>query len=66
VGVPPGSPAAATTCGRQLCDRISEVGFDPLVGVVNHENISAGLTIGAALSNYCLGKVSLLPKDLKY
>jgi hypothetical protein len=73
VGVPSGSPAATTAYGRQLCDRISEVGFDPLVGVVNHDNRSAGLTmhqsalvIGAALSNYCLDKVSLLPKNLTY
>jgi Protein of unknown function (DUF732) len=58
VGIPAGSPATATSYGRGLCDRISEVGFDPLVGVVDHGNMSASLTmhqsalvIGAALSN---------------
>jgi Protein of unknown function (DUF732) len=73
VGIPANSPAATPAYGRQLCDRISEAGFDPLVGVVNHENESAGFTmhqsalvIGAAVSNYCLNKVDQLPKELKY
>jgi hypothetical protein len=45
VGVPANSPATATAYGRALCDRISEVGFDPLVGVVHHEISSAGITM---------------------
>jgi hypothetical protein len=73
VGVPANSPATATAYGRGLCDRISEVGFDSLVGVVHHENSSAGVTmhqsaliIGAAISNYCLDKFGSLPKTLTY
>jgi hypothetical protein len=73
VGVPADSPAAATAYGRALCDRISAVGFDPLVAAVHQENIAVGitmhqsaLTIGAALSNYCLDKTALLPKTLTY
>jgi thioesterase domain-containing protein len=73
VGVPANSPAAATTYGRQLCDRLPQVSFDPLVGAVNQENESVGLTmhqsalvIGSAISNYCLDKAYLLPHDLKY
>jgi Na+-translocating ferredoxin:NAD+ oxidoreductase RnfA subunit len=59
--------------GRELCNRISEIGFDPLVGVVHDENSSAGVTmhqsaliIGAAISNYCIDKFGLLPKTLTY
>jgi hypothetical protein len=73
VGVPANSPATAFTYGRALCDRISAVGFDPLVAAVHQENSAAGstlhqsaLTIGAALSNYCLDKTVLLPKTLTY
>jgi hypothetical protein len=73
VGVPANSPATAFTYGRALCGRISAVGFDPLVAAVHQENNAAGstmhqsaLTIGAALSNYCLDKTVLLPKTLTY
>ena len=73
VGVPVNSPATAFRYGRELCDRISAVGFDPLVAAVHQENSAAGitmhqsaLTIGAALSNYCLDKTTLLPKTLTY
>jgi hypothetical protein len=73
VGVPANSPATATAYGRGLCDRISGVGFDPLVGVVHHENVSTGVTmhqsaliIGAAISNYCIDKFGSLPKTLDY
>jgi hypothetical protein len=73
VGVPASSPAAATAYGRGLCDRISAVGFDPLVGSVHNDNISAGVTmhqsaliIGSAVSNYCIDKFGLLPKTLNY
>jgi hypothetical protein len=73
VGVPANSPATATVYGRGLCDRISEVGFDPLVEIVHHENSSAGVTmhksaliIGAAISNYCIDKFASLPKTLTY
>jgi hypothetical protein len=73
VGIPANSPSTATAYGRGLCDRISEVGFDPLVGAVHHDNISAGVTmhqsalvIGAAISNYCINKTDLLPKTLNY
>ena len=58
---------------RGLCDRISAVGFDPLVGAVDNDNISAGITmhqsaliIGSAISNYCIDKFGLLPKTLNY
>jgi Protein of unknown function (DUF732) len=73
VGVPANSPATATAYGRGLCDRISDVGFDPLVGVVHHENVASGVTmhqsaliIGAAISNYCIDKFGSLPKTLDY
>ncbi len=73
VGIPASSPASATTYGRGLCDRLSAVGFDPLVAAVHNDNSSAGVTmhqsaliIGAAISNYCLNKVDLLPKTLNY
>ena len=73
VGVPASSPATATAYGRGLCDRISAVGFDPLVGAVHNDNMSAGVTmhqsaliIGSAISNYCIDKVGLLPKTLNY
>ena len=73
VGVPASSPATATAYGRGLCDRISAIGFDPLVGVVHQDNLSAGITmhqsaliIGAAISNYCIDKIALLPKTLNY
>lgn len=73
VGVPANSSAMATAYGRGLCDRISAIGFDPLVGVVHQDNLSAGITmhqsaliIGAAISNYCIDKIALLPKTLNY
>jgi hypothetical protein len=73
VGIPANSPAAATTYGRELCNRISETGFDPLVGAVHEENTASGVTmhqsalvIGAAISNYCIDKIRLLPKTLTY
>jgi hypothetical protein len=73
VGIPANSPATATAYGRGLCDRIPVVGFDPLVGVVHQDNISAGITmhqsaliIGAAISDYCIDEVVLLPKTLDY
>jgi hypothetical protein len=73
VGIPANSPAAATTYGRDLCNRISDIGFDPLVGVVHEENTAAGVTmhqsalvVGAAISNYCIDKIRLLPKTLTY
>ena len=73
VDVPANSPAAATAYGRGLCNRISDIGFDPLVGVVHHENGAAGVTmhqsaliIGSAVSNYCIDKFGLLPKTLTY
>jgi hypothetical protein len=73
VGVPAGSPAASAAHGRQLCDRLPVVGFDPLVGAVNQENIATGLTmhlsalvIGAPVSNFCLDKATLLPANLPY
>jgi Protein of unknown function (DUF732) len=73
VGVPTNSPATATAYGRGLCDRISAIGFDPLVGAVHSDNISAGVTmhqsaliIGSAVSNYCIDKYGLLPKTLNY
>ena len=73
VDVPASSPAAATVYGRDLCNRISKIGFDPLVGVVHQENGAAGVTmhqsalvIGAAISNYCIDKFGLLPKTLTY
>ena len=73
VDVPANSPAAANVYGRELCNRISEIGFDPLVGVVHQENGAAGVTmhqsalvIGAAVSNYCIDKFGLLPKTLTY
>jgi hypothetical protein len=73
VDVPANSPAAATAYGRELCNRISDLGFDPLVGVVHDENSSAGVTmhqsaliIGSAISNYCIDKFDLLPKTLTY
>jgi hypothetical protein len=71
VGVPVGSPAAGAPYGRQLCDRLPQAGFDPLVHTVSQEN--AGLTlhlsalvIGAAVSNFCLDKSSQLPATLNY
>jgi hypothetical protein len=73
VGVPASSPATATAYGRGLCDRISAVGFDPLVAAVHNDNISVGVTmhqsaliIGSAISNYCIDKYGLLPKTLDY
>jgi hypothetical protein len=73
VGVPDSSPATATAYGRGLCDRISAVGFDPLVAAVHNDNISVGVTmrqsaliIGSAISNYCIDKYGLLPKTLDY
>jgi hypothetical protein len=73
VGVPAGSPAAATAYGRGLCQRIVGTDFDPLVGAVHQDNMSAGVTmhqsaliIGAAISNYCIDKVARLPKTLSY
>ena len=73
VGVPDGSPAASAAYGRQLCDRLSTVGFDPLVAAVNQENSASGLNmhlsalvIGAAVSNFCLEKATVLPTTLPY
>jgi hypothetical protein len=73
VGVPDGSPAASPAYGRQLCDRLPVVGFDPLVAAVNQENSASGLNmhlsalvIGAALSNFCLDKATLVPTVLPY
>ena len=73
VGVPVSSPATATAYGRGLCERISAVGFDPLVAAVHNDNTSAGVTmrqsaliIGSAISNYCIDKYGLLPKTLDY
>ena len=73
VGVPDGSPAASPAYGRQLCDRLPLVGFDPLVAAVNQENSASGLNmhlsalvIGAALSNFCLDKATLVPTTLPY
>jgi hypothetical protein len=73
VGVPDGSPAASPAYGRQLCDRLPVVGFDPLVAAVNQENSASGLNmhlsalvIGAAVSNFCLDKANVLPTTLPY
>jgi hypothetical protein len=73
VGVPDGSPAASAAYGRQLCDRLPVVGFDPLVAAVNQENSASGLNmhlsalvIGAAVSNFCLDKANVLPTMLPY
>jgi hypothetical protein len=73
VGVPAGSPAASGAYGRQLCDRLPVVGFDPLVSAVSQENAATGLNmhlsalvIGAAVSNFCLDKATLLPTTLPY
>jgi hypothetical protein len=73
VGVPDGSPAASPAYGRQLCDRLPVVGFDPLVAAVNQENSASGLNmhlsalvIGAAVSNFCLDKATVLPTTLPY
>ena len=73
VGVPDGSPAASAAYGRQLCERLPAVGFDPLVAAVNRENSASGLNmhlsalvIGAAVSNFCLEKSSTLPTVLPY
>ncbi len=73
VGVPDGSPAASGAYGRQLCDRLPGVGFDPLVAAVNQENSASSLNmhlsalvIGAAVSNFCLEKATLLPTTLPY
>jgi hypothetical protein len=73
VGIPDGSPAASPAYGRQLCERLPTVGFDPLVAAVNQENSAAGLdmhrsalVIGAAVSNFCLEKATLLPTTLPY
>jgi hypothetical protein len=73
VGIPDGSPAASPAYGRQLCDRLPKVGFDPLVAAVNQENAGSGLdmhlsalVIGAAVSNFCLEKATVLPTTLPY
>ena len=73
VGVPDGSPAASGAYGRQLCDRLPAVGFDPLVAAVNQENSASNLNmhlsalvIGSAVSNFCLEKATLLPATLSY
>ena len=73
VGVPDGSPAASPAYGRQLCDRLPVVGFDPLVAAVSQENSASGLNmhlsalvIGAAVSNFCLDKATVLPTTLPY
>ena len=73
VGVPDGSLAASPAYGRQLCNRLPAVGFDPLVAAVNQENSASGLNmhlsalvIGAALSNFCLDKATLVPTTLPY
>ena len=73
VSVPANSPAAATSYGRGLCQRIAGTDFDPLVGAVHQDNVSAGVTmhqsaliIGAAISNYCINNVARLPKTLNY
>jgi hypothetical protein len=65
--------AAATAYGRELCDRISDVGVDPLVGVVHHENVSAGVTmhqsaliIGAAISKLLHRQIRQLAENLDY
>jgi hypothetical protein len=56
-----------------LCDRLPVVGFDLLVAAVNQENSASGLNmhlsalvIGAALSNFCLDKATLVPTVLPY
>lgn len=71
IGVPAGSPAATASYGRQVCDRLPAVGFDPLVGAVNQENAGlnmhqSALVIGSAVANFCLDKSSLLPQTLTY
>jgi hypothetical protein len=73
VGVPDGSPATSPAYGRQICDRLPQVGFDPLVAAVNQENSASGLSmhlsamvIGAAISNFCLDKATLVPTTLQY
>ena len=73
VNVPANSPAMATSYGRGMCERLATVGFDPLVATVHTDNASAGvstrqaaLIIGAAISNYCLDEIPLLPKTLTY
>jgi uncharacterized protein DUF732 len=73
VNVPANSPATATAYGRGLCGRLPAVGFDPLVGMVHTDNAPAGVTvhqaaliIGAAISNYCIDEIALLPKTLNY
>ncbi len=71
IGVPDGSPAASPAYGRQLCDRLPIVGFDPLVAAVNQENSGlnmhlSALVIGSAVSNFCLEKATVLPTTLPY
>ncbi|WAJ43631.1 hypothetical protein OK015_20900 [Mycobacterium sp. Aquia_216] len=44
VGVPANSPAMTTAYGRGLRDRISAVGFDPLVAMVHTDNAASGVT----------------------
>lgn len=73
VGTPTDSPATNTAYGKGLCARLPEVGFDALVAAVHHDNLSASITmhqsaliIGAAISNYCIVEVDMLPKSLAY
>ncbi|WIM87729.1 DUF732 domain-containing protein [Candidatus Mycobacterium wuenschmannii] len=71
VGVPAGLPATNAAYGRQLCDRLPAVAFDPLVAAVNQENAGlnmhqSALVIGAAVANFCLERSNLLPQTLPY
>ncbi|WP_276127811.1 DUF732 domain-containing protein [Mycobacterium shigaense] len=72
VGVPASSPVTAPAYGRGLCDRLSQVGFDPLVTMVQHDMATgttkhqAALVIGAGVSSYCLQEVDLPTKTLIY
>ncbi len=74
VGVPPAnSPITAPAYGRGLCDRLSQMGFDPLVTMVQHDMATGGATkhqsamvIAAGITSYCLPEVDLLPKTLTY
>lgn len=72
VGVPANSPVTATIYGRDLCDRLSQSGFDPLVTMVQHDMATgttkhqSAMVIAAGITSYCLPEVDLLPKTLPY
>ncbi|QYL20219.1 DUF732 domain-containing protein [Mycolicibacterium pallens] len=72
VGVPANSPITAPAYGRGLCDRLSQMGFDPLVTMVQHDMATgatkhqSAMVIAAGITSYCLPEVDLLPKTLTY